>query len=393
MVPSVFWLCEHWRGWYNFCNAICGRCLIKIVRCSPMLTPMLAQYVVALCCLRHDPDAVDVTVGDLVLDIAANKHRDVDVTVTVREKDGVLDAFKAYEVKREGRPLDVAKVEQLCIKLRDMPNLTHRAIVSASNFTEAAVNKALANNVELFSVEPWSEMIEKQFPDFPSVGSPQDFFSSVESNLLYWVDEHLNIVVPDGPSSFIWELTTPLFTAKGKNHPKYENMGKLKEKFLMQSTEILFSLEPAKTLLRTFPTLLMRSQDFEAGPAWPHTHTIDVNGDKVFLKFGEKFHMLRLVTINGFLQWRRRRKIPEFIIIESVPKGKILAAAAIAEYGSEDGKMLAITFPPESRTLGIHSFNLSERHRNIIKGLKLRLEASNDRGMTDPPPTTSSENS
>ena len=31
-----------------------------------MLTPMLVQYVVGLCCLRHDPDAVDVTVGDMV---------------------------------------------------------------------------------------------------------------------------------------------------------------------------------------------------------------------------------------------------------------------------------------------------------------------------------------
>ena len=33
-----------------------------------MMTPMLVQYLVGLCCLRNDPDAVDVTVGDLVLD-------------------------------------------------------------------------------------------------------------------------------------------------------------------------------------------------------------------------------------------------------------------------------------------------------------------------------------
>lgn len=33
-----------------------------------MLTPMVVQYVVGLCCLRRNPDAVDVTVGDLVLD-------------------------------------------------------------------------------------------------------------------------------------------------------------------------------------------------------------------------------------------------------------------------------------------------------------------------------------
>ena len=76
-----------------------------------MLTPMLVQYLVALCCLRRNPEAVDVTIGDLVLDIAANKTRDVDVTVTLHEDDGTVRAFKAYEVKREGEPLDVAKVE------------------------------------------------------------------------------------------------------------------------------------------------------------------------------------------------------------------------------------------------------------------------------------------
>ena len=94
-----------------------------------MLTPMLVQYVVGLCCLRRNPEAVDVTVGDLVLDTAAGKARDVDITVTLQELDGIR-AFKAYEVKREAEPLDVVTVEQLCIKLLDMPAVSHRAIVS-----------------------------------------------------------------------------------------------------------------------------------------------------------------------------------------------------------------------------------------------------------------------
>src|SRR6266849_6302430 len=100
-----------------------------------MLTPMLVEYVVGLCCIRRNPDVVDVTIGDLVLDVAAKKRRDVDITVTVKEDDGTARAFKAFEVKREGEPLDVATVEQLCLKLRDMPEVTHRAIVSASSFT------------------------------------------------------------------------------------------------------------------------------------------------------------------------------------------------------------------------------------------------------------------
>jgi hypothetical protein len=99
------------------------------------LSPMLVQYLVGLCCLKWDPDAVDVTISDMVLDPAAGKERDVDVTVTITESGSVTHAFKAYEVKHESAPLDVADVEQLCMKLLDMPSVTHRAIVSASGFT------------------------------------------------------------------------------------------------------------------------------------------------------------------------------------------------------------------------------------------------------------------
>ena len=151
-----------------------------------MLFPMLVQYVVGLCALRNNPDAVDVTVGDLVHDTAARKRRDVDVTVTLKEEDGSTRALKAYEVKREGKPLDVATVEQLCAKLRDMPEVTHRAIISASNFTESAINKAAAYRVELLVIKPWTKPIAEQFPDFPNVGRPDEFLPSVYSTLLCW---------------------------------------------------------------------------------------------------------------------------------------------------------------------------------------------------------------
>jgi hypothetical protein len=60
---------------------------------------MLVQYLIGLCCLKWHPDAVDVTIGDMVLDPAASKQRDVDVTVTISESGSITHAFKAYEVK------------------------------------------------------------------------------------------------------------------------------------------------------------------------------------------------------------------------------------------------------------------------------------------------------
>jgi len=333
---------------------------------------MLVQYLVALCCLRHDPDAVDVTVGDLVLDAAAKKRRDVDITVTLTETDGTVRAFKAYEVKREGEPLDVTTVEQLCIKLHDMPAVTHRAVVSASNFTDGAIAKAAAHGVELFVLKPWTEPIAKQFPDFPNAGSPEEFFCPFESSLLYWIDFRFNLLVPDGPTSFNCDDSTPLFTSKGRGHKKFANMKKFFDAILYRSTEILFPLEPAQYILRTFPFASTPNiENFEAGPAWPHTHTIAVKEDKVFLKFGEKLAVIDSVTISGKLQWRRRKRVPEFYILESIPAGKVFAGAAIADVGNNDGRMLAVTFPPYSRSLGFHQFQLTEKQRKIIRGLKI----------------------
>jgi len=335
---------------------------------------MLVQYVVGLCCLRHNPDAVDVTVGDLVLDNAAGKKRDVDVTVTIKEEDGTLSAFKAYEVKKESTPLDVMTVEQLCVKLKDMPEVTHRSIISASPFTEGAIKKATAHGVDLLVMKPWTRNISEQFPDFPNTGPPDTFFRSVESSLLYWVNDTMFVSALSGPPAFNWSADTPLFNKKGSPHKQYPNMGIFRSAILLRSTNILYSQEPATSVARTFPCgSIPETPEFEAGPAWPHTHTLQVTDDKAFLQFDDELHAIASVTINGQLQWRKIKRIPQFYIIESIDGTNVFAGAAVADFGSNDGKMLAFTFPNKSREIGVHIFTLEERHRNIIRNLKIPL--------------------
>lgn len=343
-----------------------------------LMTPMLVQYVVGLCCLRHNPNAVDVTVGDLVLDSAAKKRRDVDVTVTTKEEDGSVSAFKAYEVKREGDPLDVITVEQLCIKLRDMHEVTHPAIVSSSNYTDGAINKAITHKVALYVMKPWTEPIASQFPDFPNAGRPEDFWEAVQSALLYWIDTRFDFLVPSArQAKFPLDNTTRIFTAKGTIHKKFPDLDHLQNDLLMRSTTMLCPLEPAQTILRTFPRhRILSDGEFDVGPAWPHTHTIQITNDKVFLMREGTLHAIHSVTINGSLQWRIKKRIPQFYIMESVPDEKVFAGATIADFGSDDGKMFAFIFPPESRDIGVHIFQLSEKHRHIIKGLKILSKRS-----------------
>lgn len=151
------------------------------------LSPMLVQYLVGLCALKWDAAAVDidVTLGDMVEDAASGTRRDVDVTVTVDAPEG-LYAFKGYEVKHWASPMDVTDVEALALKLKDMPSVTHRAIVSTSGYTAPAISKAEYHGVDLFVLKRWQKPIEAQAPDAASLtGIPLQNINMLNLNLVW----------------------------------------------------------------------------------------------------------------------------------------------------------------------------------------------------------------
>lgn len=125
-----------------------------------MLIPTDVHYLVGLLTLVSTPEDVEITLGDMVYDPAADEKRDVDVTVTYREADGSVSVFKGVEVKKHLRPLDVIHVEQLVAKLNDIPSMNHRAIVSSSGYTKPARWKADAHGVELFELIDWENTME-----------------------------------------------------------------------------------------------------------------------------------------------------------------------------------------------------------------------------------------
>jgi Restriction endonuclease len=194
---------------------------------------MLVQYLVGLCCMQANPDAVQVELGDLVLDDVLGKKRDVDVTVTIRNDDGEDWAFKAFEVKDEKSPLDVTVIEQLCGKLADMSSVTNRAIVSSSGFTDSAKRKAEHRGVELYRLEKWATPIDLDFPRFGLKGLPEDAIP-FSQRLLCWYGEKLNLVAPATRRSFRIANTDPLFDSTGAAHPRYKTMGQYREEILLR---------------------------------------------------------------------------------------------------------------------------------------------------------------
>jgi len=340
---------------------------------STQLSPMLVQYLIGLCCVRWHPDAVDVTIGDMIYDDSAEKERDVDVTVTVLEEDIPSYAFKAYEVKRESSPLDVAVVEQLCTKLLDMPSITHRAIVSASGYTAGAQAKASKHGVKLYALREWTRPLQEQFPALAMQGTAEECFP-LEKLLLTWAGQKITLVARKAGGAFTVLDEDIVFDAQGKPHTRFSSFLAYKKELLLRSTEILLSLEPAASVLRTFPVpFSVPKGEVPAGPSWPHTHTLDVVGDHIYVKTPSGLSELDTVTINGQLRWQRNEEKPAYYIIEQVSDGEAFAGALISR-DLREGQMTALVFSPKTREIGIHFVRLAEKHHNTIRKLKLGLE-------------------
>jgi hypothetical protein len=188
--------------------------------------------------------------------------------------------------------------------MNDMPSLTHKGIVSASGFTASAQSKAASHGVALYEFRPWTRPLQEQFPALTMEGTAEACFPTSQV-VLCWVNQACSIVARDAPGAFQVQLEDPLFDAASKRHKKYPTFAVYMGDVLLRSTEILFPLEPANTILRTFPVPYTASEgEVGAGPPWPHTHTLDLQADKVYVNTGGKNCRIDMVTINGSLQWQ-----------------------------------------------------------------------------------------
>jgi hypothetical protein len=154
------------------------------------LTPVDVHSLVGLLSVPSGPENVEVVLGEDV----------DDVTITTRDKDGNVTAFHGIEVKGHARPLDVADVEQLCAKFKDMPGLTSHAIVSASGYTKPAIRKARHHDVVPWSFEPFDDPSNgiDQVRWFEFVGRPQVTFRRVDRRESSFLDGNLPVALHDG---------------------------------------------------------------------------------------------------------------------------------------------------------------------------------------------------
>ncbi|EJE52108.1 hypothetical protein PMI14_03219 [Acidovorax sp. CF316] len=340
---------------------------------SSPLSPMLVQYLVGLCCLRWGSEAVDVTLGDYVLDSAAGKERDVDVTVRVNAGAEGVFAFMGYEVKKEALPLDVTVVEQLSAKLKDMEEITHRAIVSTSGYTEAARKKASAHGITLYELKRWTRPVNEQFPSFSETSVSIEHFFMTGRVSLYWVNWHMKVVCANRHKPFAINDTDAVLAKSGKAHKKFTSFGDLKNELYLRSTETLIQFDHVRAVMETFPIPNPVEGGWEGGPAWPYAHTLDVSGDAAHLKVDDEVLAIANITIAGQLQWQKHGERALYYVMEDV-EAKSAFAGAIVFPELRAGEMKALIVSPRSREVDVRFVQLLEKQLNILKGVSLTRE-------------------
>jgi hypothetical protein len=333
------------------------------------LSPMLVQYLAGLCVLKWGAAASvkEVVLGDMVLDEASGTRRDVDVTVTLNTPDGVY-TFIGYEVKHEKTPLDVTEVEQLAIKLKDMPEVTHRAIVSTSGYSEPAIKKAQNHGVDLYVIKEWTTPLEERFPDLaPMTGAPTEVIKSAQF-LLTWPKRYFWLTIADAPD-FQIDVKDPLFDAQGKKHSVYPDYGTFAEEMLVRSTEILWPIKPVKDRVEPLMQAHYSRESMPEAPQWPFGHTLGVAGDEVYLRLSDnQLHRLWAVTIVGELRWEFHPWL--YCAMEKVPTGEMFSGAVVAN-SPIPGRMVAMIVPTQGRTFEFRWVQLTRDQLNSIRDLKI----------------------
>jgi hypothetical protein len=155
-----------------------------------MLTPVDVHHLVGLLSVPAGPENVEVVLGE----------REAGVTITTRDRDGHVTAFHGIEAPEHARPLDVADVEQLWARFKDMPGLTSHAIVSASGYTKPAIRKARHHALVPWSFEPLDEPSNgiDRVRWFEFVGQPRVTFRRVDRRESSFLDGNLPVSLHDG---------------------------------------------------------------------------------------------------------------------------------------------------------------------------------------------------
>lgn len=318
-----------------------------------MLSPTDVHYLVGLLTMISNPESVEIILGDVVHDDIADKDRDVDITVTYKDVNGQISAFKGIEVKKHSRPLDVTHIEQLSAKLNDMSKVSHRSIVSASGYTEPARKKAEAKGVDLFEFIRWNNPME----GFGHVSFPPDF--RIKQSTLMWVGSPSVAFNPKEniPDEIKNQITGDSricgFTGdKDNNHKTFQQLAD------ELSSNVIATIKDREEIKSLTPGIEK------------HVKYLFNMMDGMYVELKDSKLYLKQALLQGKVTWKEQIILPEFKVLIKVGESTPYVGCAIAELSQ--GNLIGITVSQVDRAIKLINITLSDRNQKKIQLLKLR---------------------
>jgi hypothetical protein len=283
-----------------------------------------------------------------VYDIAAEKFRDVDVTVEHPIANVV--ALKGIEVKKHKQPLDVTHVEQLALKFKDMPTIKAPQIVSASGYTAGAIKKAAAHGVELFKLVDWDPS-RYSFPhaDF----SQASVFTVRQPEFLD--GPHVSLTVSNGAALADADPKLFLLTnERGEPHSSGISYEEFKANVINQATHS-WSQQRESSLL-------------PVGVQKPLSIHLQFS-DRPHVRCGEIVGEITAVNVEGLIQWRETRTKMDGKVLVSESTDEPLIGCVLAELPM--GNLIGITASNADRTIKFINVTVSARNLRVIRDMRL----------------------
>lgn len=313
-----------------------------------MLTPIDIHYLFGLLTLVSQPDSVDVELGGMVYDHAAKKKRDVDVVLTYNHLSKGKSVIAGIEVKKHGRPLDVEHVEQLIIKLKDMKEIETKKIVSASGYTDGAINKAREHGIELLILSDWN----KNFDDFEHIKLNGDFIFI--NKVLSWVSTPKIIYNPSTNSEAILKIL--------KRNPKV---------YLPHGDSDINNLtELNSSILSNVLNTLIRDKNFSIPNDFIDVRVKLTLINPPYIETTDEKLFLNEALVEGVVRWNEKQLKTEYKTIYKYGENKPYVGCAITEM--PNGNLLGLTFSQFDRNINLVNVKVSERIKNKIFKRKLQ---------------------
>lgn len=311
-----------------------------------MLTPTDIHILVGILLQNSAVEDLDITLGHWLMDKAAGKKRDIDITVINNDKKELK--YLGLEVKNHKRKFVVEDVEQLCIKLKDIDSIQQGGIISASGYTPAAESKAKAHGIELFELRKW-EPESKHFEHFII---PADF--ELEAQVWSW--NKINSVDCD-------------FENLNRNLD-FKNL-KLKDK---QGN--LIESENLSEYMRKLPYRINLSSIDELTKLKansPSNVVVNLQNNEQFTAFeGTKNYKIKGFKINGILVRKIEDIESNLKILVKLGDPSFDAGCLIAELA--DGNIIGFSSSNTDKSVKLIVIPISQRIKKKIKEIKLKTK-------------------